>query len=207
MLPYCSHRSRCALVVFERSEDRHSLQWGCRHPSARPSRRSRGKSVSGFHSPHMGQTLPSIPRRVSTGISADKSIHRAGQRQGWPLYVWAPHANQFVEQRGPWPRSMSGYRARRCRQPVPSPAARGPSPRPPACGWGCARRGRCAASMVCAVSVGGRTTEALTLCPPVSTVRAVCARTDLCEGRSVMVNPTATVDEAAVRVPRGIPPP
>jgi hypothetical protein len=35
-------------------------------------------------------------------------------------------------------------RAIRCprRRPVRAPAARGPSPRPPACGWGCAPRGR-----------------------------------------------------------------
>ena len=183
MFPYCSHRSRCALVVFERSEDRHSLQWGCRHPSARPSRRSRGKSVSGFHSPHTGQTLPSIPRRVSTGISADKSIHRAGQRQGWPLYE-SRHLQPFRR-----PPPVVRRRDRRRADGDARGAEGAPHP------W-FAR---------CRSAVG--LPKLLTLCPPVSTVRAVCARTDLCEGRSVMVNPTATVDEAAVRVPRGIPPP
>jgi len=40
--------------------------------------------------------------------------------------------NQIVRARVPG--------AARCRRPVPAPAARGPSPRPPACGWGCAAR-------------------------------------------------------------------
>jgi hypothetical protein len=36
------------------------------------------------------------------------------------------------------------HRIARCRPPIPAPAARGPSPRPPARGWGCAAGGSAA---------------------------------------------------------------
>jgi hypothetical protein len=73
-------------AVFERSEDRHALQWGCRHPCARPCTRSRGKFISGFQSLHEGQTLPSTPPRISIFIAAVKSTGCLYRGQGCVLY-------------------------------------------------------------------------------------------------------------------------
>jgi hypothetical protein len=44
--------------------------------------------------------------------------------------------------------------AQPARRPVPASASRGPSPRPPACGWGCGRGGGRRAPVVCAEPTG-----------------------------------------------------
>jgi hypothetical protein len=43
-----------------------------------------------------------------------------------------------------------------CQRPVPAPAARVPSPRPPACGWGCAARRGCASMISAGLASGVR---------------------------------------------------